>query len=475
MERREFLKKSGQAGLAAWTAATADLVSGANDRLRIGIVGCGGRGSFDSRLIRGTPEDIQAVAADSYKNGDMDPRLKEPRNVEIAALCDVNQSKVDAAKRWAPAAAGYSDFRRLLEDKDIDAVIVATPDHWHAQITILACEAGKDVYVEKPVIYRLAEGKAMREAVRRTKRIVQCGTQHHSADHIIQAARMVQSGAIGEVRFVRVWNFMNGGPFAATAPAPDSDPPAGLDWDFWLGPAPKVPFNQNRLNFRQYLDYNNGFISDYGNHRFDTVHQVMGVEIPVKVSSSGMNLGRRRAGDFLDFQQATYEYPNFVMSYEGCVYNGHGLGGRTPGMRYYGATANGDDRPHGVAFYGTQAALFVDRIGMELYPETGGGGRGRGGATAGAQAPERLHMNEPEPTPLHAYNFVKHVRERTEPETNIDVGVRATAIACMGNVAYWTGRKLTWDDAQWQFPGDAEANRYLFRPYRAPWNLVKIV
>ena len=141
-------------------------------------------------------------------------------------------------------------------------------------------------------------------------------------------------------------------------------------------------------------------------------------------------------------------------------------------MRYYGMRGT-EDRPHGMAFYGTEAALFVDRIGMELYPETRGGGRG-GPAPAAAQPMERMHMNEDEPTPLHTKYFVDNVRARKDPAANIDVGVRATAIACMGNVAYWTGRKLTWDDAQWQFPGDAEANKYLLRPYRKPWDLAKI-
>jgi predicted dehydrogenase len=457
MQRREFLRKSAQAGAAAWTAVSAAQVRGANDRLRIGLIGCGGRGRFDARLMRGAPEDIQAEAPDSYRNGAMDPRLKEPRNVEIAALCDVYESKMTAAKNWAPQARTYPDFRALLDDKDIDAVIIATPDHWHAQIAILACEAGKDAYVEKPVMYRLAEGKAMREAVRRTKRIVQAGTQHHSADHIVEAARMVQSGQIGEVRFVRVWNYMNS---PGSPPVPDGNPPAGLDWDAWLGPAPKVPFNQSRLYFRSFMDYNNGFISDYGIHRFDTVHQVMGAEAPLKVSSAGFRFERSRAGDILDLQQATFEYPKFILSWEGCLYNGHGLGGRTPGMRYYNMRGT-DDRPHGMAFYGTEAALFVDRIGMELYPEPRGGGRG-------------MHMNEPEPTPLHTKYFVDNVRARKEPAANIDAGVRATAVACMGNVACWTGRKLTWSDAQWQFLRDAEANKYLMRPYRKPWDLTKI-
>ena len=140
-------------------------------------------------------------------------------------------------------------------------------------------------------------------------------------------------------------------------------------------------------------------------------------------------------------------------------------------MRYYGMRGT-DDRPHGMAFYGTEAALFVDRIGMELYPETRGGGRG-GPPAASAQPAERMHMNEDEPTPLHTKYFVDNVRNRKEPFANIDVGVRATAIACMGNVAYWTGVKLKWDAERWQFPGEQEANRYLFRPYRKPWDLVK--
>jgi predicted dehydrogenase len=404
--------------------------------------------------------------------------------VDIAALCDVYGSRVDAAKRWAPQAKTYDDFRKLLADKDIDAVIIATQDQWHAQMLILACEAGKDVYLEKPVVYRVGEAKAMIETVRRTKRIVQVGTQHRSADHMAEAAKIVQSGKIGEVHFVRVWNYMSrmgGGPAG-----PDSDPPADLNWDAWLGPAPKVPFNRARLNYRSFMDYTNGIISDYGNHRFDSVHQIMGVERPLTVASSAIKFDKQRAGDIPDFQQATYEYPNFILSYEASIYNGHGLGGRTPGMRYYGMRGT-EDRPHGMAFYGTEAALFVDRIGMELYPEPVGGGlRGGGRRGGGATAPpppspppapttrpERMQMNEDEPTPLHTKYFVDYVRARKEPFGNIEVGTRATAIACIGNVAYWTGRKLKWDAATWSFPGDAEANKYLFRPYRKPWDLVK--
>lgn len=477
MERREFLKKTAGTGVAAWTAVSASRVLGANDRLNVGLVGCGGRGTFDARLMRGTPEDIQAVAPESYRNGNMDPRLKEPRKVDIAALCDCYGSRMDSAKKWAPQAKTYDDFRKLLADKTIDAVIIATQDQWHAQMLILACEAGKDVYLEKPVMYRLSEAKAMIDAVRRTKRIVQVGTQHRAADHMAEAARIIQSGKIGEVHFVRVWNYMAGGYGGQIVP--DSDPPADLNWDAWLGPAPKVPFNRARLSYRSFMDYTNGIISDYGNHRFDSVHQIMGAETPLTVSSSALRF-TKRAGDIYDMQQATYEYPTFLMSYEASNYNGHGLGGRTAGMRYYGARG-AEDRPHGMAFYGTEASLFVDRIGMELYPEERGGGVGRGGRggapgtppAAPTTAPERMHMNEDEPTPLHTKYFVDNVRARKDPFASIEVGTRATAIACIGNVAYWTGRKLKYDAKTLSFPGDAEANKHLFRAYRKPWDLVK--
>ena len=258
-------------------------------------------------------------------------------------------------------------------------------------------------------------------------------------------------------------------------PIPDSDPPADLNWDAWLGPSPKVPFNRNRLNYRSFMDYTNGIISDYGNHRFDSVHQIMGVETPLNVSSSAVRFNKKLAGDIYDIQTATYEYPNFILSYEACNYNGHGLGARTPGMRYYGMMGP-EDRPHGMAFYGTEAALFVDRIGMELYPEPKPpepGERRRMRGFKWEPRMEKIAMNEDEPTPLHTKYFVDNVRARKDPDANIEVGVRATTVACIGNVAHWTGRKIKWDSEKLTFPGDADANSFLFRDYRKPWDLVK--
>jgi len=470
MKRRELLKAVGS-GVAAFSAASFQKIQGANDRIRVGLIGCGGRGSFDARLMRGTPEDIQAVAPECFHDNKLEPRLSEPRNLEIAALCDAYHSRMEAAKRWAPEAKSYSDFRKLLEDKEIDVVIIATPDPWHATMLILACEAGKDVYLEKPVLYRVGEAKAMIAAVRRNRRIVQIGTQHRAADHIAEAAKIIQSGKIGEVHFVRVWNYMSVA--WGNLPVPDSEPPADLDWDAWLGPSPKVSFNRNRLNYRSFMDYTNGIISDYGNHRFDSVHQIMGVETPLTVVSSAVRFNKKLAGDIYDMQTATYEYPNFILNYEACNYNGHGLGGRTPGMRYYGMRGP-EDRPHGMAFYGTEAALFVDRIGMELYPEPKPPAMGTGRrAFTWEPRMEKMAVNEDEPTPLHTRYFVDNVRARKEPFANIEVGVRATIIACIGNVAYWTGSKLQWDAENRSFKGNEEANQYLFRPCRKPWDLVK--
>ena len=214
------------------------------------------------------------------------------------ALCDCYGSRMDAAKKWTPQAKTYDDFRKLLADKTVDAVIIATQDQWHAQMLILACEAGKDVYLEKPVVYRVGEAKAMIDAVRRNKRIVQVGTQHRAADHMAEAARIVQGGKIGEVHFVRVWNYM-GTAASAARPSPTAHRRADLNWDAWLGPAPKVPFNRNRLGYRSFMDYTNGIISDYGNHRFDSVHQIMGEEIPLTVASSARSVQQAACGRHL--------------------------------------------------------------------------------------------------------------------------------------------------------------------------------
>ena len=425
MERRTLL-----------AAAAAQRILGANDRVVVGLIGCGGRGRYVARLMREAP------------------------GVEFGAVADVYERNAAAAREWAGSQArAYSDFRKLLEQKDVDAVLIATPDHWHAIPTILACQAGKDVYVEKPLAHNVREGRAMVEAARRSKCIVQAGTQHRSAQHYAEVARLIQSGELGEVRYVRVWNYVNMWP-NGIGREPDSDPPPGLDWDMYLGPAPQVPYNRKRFlgTFRWFWDYAGGYITDFGTHRLDTVHQVMGVDAPLSVAASGGRFSLRDAGEMPDVLQVTYEYPGFVLSYEALNMNGHGMGGRTAGMKYYGARG-AEDRPNGEAYYGTKGALFADRIGYEIYPDQ------RSGL-------ERKQVNTADATGLHARNFIECVRSRGKPNADIEVGHRSTIVPHIGNIAFKTGKKLRWDAAQEQFPGEPEANRLLGRQARKPWDLV---
>ena len=259
MNRRKFLKTAAASAAAAATWRNSALIAqntlGANDRINIGLIGCGGRGMLVGALMNKAP------------------------NVAYIGYCDVSDATVnDAAKGprsfAATTAQTYKDFRRVLDNKDIHVIHVATPDHWHAAPTVLGCQAGKDVYVEKPLSLTIAEGRKMVAAARKYNRIVQTGMQHRSAPHYKEVEDLVQSGAIGEVHFVRVWNY---GASEGGEGSPDSEVPAGVDWDMYLGPAPKVPFNRQRFQrtFRRFFDYSGGFITDYGAHRLDSVHQVM--------------------------------------------------------------------------------------------------------------------------------------------------------------------------------------------------------
>jgi predicted dehydrogenase len=281
---------------------------------------------------------------------------------------------------------------------------------------------------------------------------VQAGTQHRSAPHFREAARIVQSGALGPVHFVRVWNYLNMSP-DGIGRAPDSEPPPGLDWDFYLGPAPYVPFNKNRflVSYRWFWDYAGGMATDYGTHRFDSVHQVMGVDAPSSVSASGGRYELKDGAETPDTVQITYEYPGFVLSYEASMLNGHGCGGRTPGKRYY-LTRGQDDRPHGLAFYGTQGTLFADRVGFEVYPEpqgeSGPGAVNEATGASEAYRTERKEASGEDATALHVRDFIECVRSRNKPVADLEIGHRAASVAQLGNIAYRTGHKIRWDAVQ---------------------------
>lgn len=435
MQRRYFLA----------TALASSQVSGANERVNLALVGCGGRGRYVAGFAKENPHARFVATADVY----------------------LPNAQSAAARLGAEQAA--QDFRRLLDRKDIDAVIVATPDHWHATIAVLAAEAGKDAYVEKPLAYSISEGRKIVDAMERTKRLIFAGTQHRSAPHFAQAADLVQSGYIGAVKYARIWNYVNLYPNVISR-VPDSEPPAGLDWEMYLGPAPHVAFNQRRFlgQFRQFRDYAGGTITDYGTHRFDSLHQIMGLRgvtaAPKRVSASGGRLALEGAGDNPDLVQATFEYDGFVLSYEGVNFNGHGGGFRTPQWRYYNARGE-RDMPNGMAIYGTKGTMIAERLGFEIYPEPGGPGgtapRIEGKAVAAKDA-----------TREHAMHFVDAVRGAAQPIATAEAAHRATNIGHLGNIALRTGEKLHWDAAVECFTNSEAANALLSRAPREPWDLL---
>jgi predicted dehydrogenase len=450
MKRRQFV--AGTGAVLAGTALSARRVRGANERVNVALIGCGTRGRLLASLFQQTP------------------------GAAVTALCDVWDPQVAQARASAgEGARAFRDFRRVLDEKDIDAVVVATPDHWHGILAVSACRAGKDAYVEKPLAHNVVESRAIVEAAKRWKRIVQHGTQHRAAPHYGEVQAIVQGGGLGEVRYVRIWNFQNLYP-SGIGREPDAQPPAGLDWDFYLGPAPLVPYNRARFlgTYRWFWDYAGGWLTDFGTHRFDSFHQVMGVDAPRTVVATGGRFGLKDSGETPDVLQVTYEYPGFVMSYEFCTLNGHGGGGRTPDMAYY--QMRGEfDRPHGEAYYGTSGTLIADRIGYEIYPEMEPAPR-RGEAPASGAQPafrsERKVVKGRDTTDLLVRNFVECVRSRQAPLASAEIGHRSTIVPLIGNIAYRTGRKLRWNAEKEGFEGsEPEATALLGRTHRKPWTL----
>jgi predicted dehydrogenase len=448
MQRRRFVKRLVQiSALAAITDFSRASAYGANERVNVALIGCGTRGMYVARHMR------------------------QAQGVRFVAVCDVYDTNAAAAQRWAgEGCESYRDFRKVLDRSDVDAILLATPDHWHAIPTILACQAGKDVYVEKPLAHNVREGRAMVQAARSHNRVVQVGTQHRSAPHYAEAARIVQAGELGPVHFVRIWNYTNQYPHGFGRKA-DSDPPAGLDWNFYLGPAPWVPYNRSRFlnSFRWFWDYAGGLITDFGTHRFDSLHQVIAADAPRSVTAMGQRYELDDGRETPDILQATYEYPSVILSYEACNLNAHGTGGRTPGKRYYRARGR-DDRPHGEAYYGTKGTLICDRIGFEIYPEMEPGPRSPDGPPRYRM--ERKEATADDATAEHAKNFIDCVRSRAKPAADVEIGHRSTIVPHLGNIAYRTGRKIRWDAEKEQIIDDAEAAILLGRKAREPWDLV---
>ncbi len=441
IKRRTFIKSSLVTASAVTSAKAAPAlninhnIQGANDQIRVGVIGCGGQGNWDSTDFQRQP------------------------NVKLVALCDVYDGSIkntlmtqrlDVAKTTI-----YKDFRKLLEDKTIDAVVIATPDHWHALPMMAACQAGKDVYVEKPVSLTVAEGRKMVEAARQYKRVVQVGTQQRSARHFQRAVEIVQQGKLGKISRIHCWNTENRHP-RGIRNEPDSEVPAGLDWDFWLGPAPKVAFNKNRFleNFRWFWDYSGGQMTDWGTHLLDIVHWAMNVDAPLSVAAMGNKFYIEDNRETPDTLTAMFEYPGFI-----CTYESRFLNGRGPE----------EGRGYGILFYGSDATMFVDRSYFEIIPEMT---FSRDDFQTQKTAAARMNVQRGDPSHFdHVKNFIECMRTRQNPVSDIEIAHRSTSAPHLANIALRSGRQIKWDGQREQILGDAEASKRLSKEYRAPWKL----
>jgi predicted dehydrogenase len=381
----------------------------------------------------------------------------EQDNVECLALCDVDANVLetraaDVEKLTGARPQTVKDFREVLDNPDVDAVIIGTPDHWHAIIMMMALEAGKHVYVEKPMGHSIEECNAMVKAAEKyPELIVQVGMWQRSSKHWFEASDIVKSGQLGDVHLVKAWIYKG---YDEPYPAlPNSEAPEYVDYDMWLGPAPDRPFNPNRFhyNFRWWFDYAGGAMTDWGVHLLDFALHGMDAGMPQTISpGGGIFYHEDGAIETPDIQQALYNYPNHTMVWE-C--------GLNPGMGPYG-------KGHGVAFVGHKGTLVVDRSGYEIKPDW----------SSAEKAPffeGREQDNYGDGLNEHVQNFLKCIREGGTPNASVEVGAKTAIVSEMGNIAYRTGKRIHWDEAAGKFK-EEDANNLSRLNYSDKWKLPKV-
>jgi predicted dehydrogenase len=386
--------------------------------------------------------------------------LTNRKNVEIRYLCDIDKSRLKKAVKLVEDATGRApkpvhDFRTILDDKDVHAFFNVTPDHWHALPTIWACQAGKDVYVEKPASHSLWEGRKMVEAARKYQRVVQLGTQTRSGQYTKQAVEFLNSGAIGKIHFVRVLNMKNRPPIA---PAEDEPAPPGVDYEKWLGPAPLRPFNKNHFHYKWhwFWDYSGGDLINDGVHQIDAARCLIGRDHPKAVSCTGGKYAYDDAQETPDTQVVSWDYGDMMMTFELTLWTPHMQKTPwdfrdTPGFPEWRFNAT-----H-IQVHGTKGIMFFSRHG-------GGWQAFNPDHKEIANCPGR-HPHHP-----HVDNFFDCVVSRKKPNADIEVGHLSTVLCHLGNISYRCGqRRLEYDGEAERFPNDADANTLLKRTYRAPW------
>ncbi|MDA1314428.1 MAG: Gfo/Idh/MocA family oxidoreductase [Acidobacteria bacterium] len=425
--RRAFLKDAltGSAALAAAATSARKVHAAPNDQINVASVGVGGMGTAHVE------------------------RLLTRQDVRVAAICDIDQAHRERAEQMVKRARNYTprsveDFRRLLDDPSIDALVIATPHHWHCPIAIPAMQAGKDVYVEKPASHVFREGRLLIDAAKKYNRIVQHGTQMRSSEVTKKADELLKGGVIGAVKMSKAWNCQH---HNHRQPISNAQAPAGVNYDMWLGPAAKLDFNQNRFhgNWAWYRDYGNGDIGNDGIHDLDLARWGLGVTThPNRITAHGSRIDLTGEREYPDNMMVSYHYDEGkVLTYEDR--------GWTPYGNYGFDSGN--------AFYGTEGYMIFSRRGyFQVYlGKKDEKGPGMSGGPGGH--------------PEHMYDFIDCVRSRKQPVAHAEVAHLSCGLTHLGEIAYRVRRVLEFDPQREKFIGDAEADKMLTKEYREPWSV----
>lgn len=442
--RRNFAWSLTAAGAA--TALGQARILGANDRIRLGFIGLGNRG--DQVL---------------------DAFLTHP-DCEVAAICDIHQPYLDfAAQKIGGAPKQFADYRRLLELKDLDAVVINTPDHWHALQMIQACEAGKDVYVEKPLSLRVAEGRRMVQAAGKHQRVVQVGIHRSSVPWCQEAAALVRGGALGKITVARAFHIQNEWPNGIGNPA-DGEPPSGFDWEAWMGPAPKVPFNKNRTfyRFRWFYDYSGGQVTNFGVHYMDFIHSALGQDAPLAVTAMGGRFaGMKDNRQVPDTLEAIWHYPgDTLVTFS--QFNATAAPWSVPGCEVELRGTKGT-----LYLFGNGYEIIPDRISEDEFPARTPLTRKEDGQYRkdGVAQIEAVKFKAPvssSDTTFHARNFLDCMRSRAKCNCDIERGHRSTSATLLANISYQTKSQLEWDGKAERITNNEAANKLLDCEYRIP-------
>ena len=446
LNRREFLRR-GALGAATGLALPnlflnkTFAASGENpsEFVRIGVIGTGGQGISNMRAI--------------MKN--------------VVAVCDVDKKHAENAAGQVQKSAArkptiYSDYRKLLEDKSIDAVLVATPDHWHTLPSIDACLAGKDVYCEKPLTLFIEEGKRLVKAARKTNRIVQCGSQQRSEAKFLKAAEYVRNGRLGKIKRVLVG--LVGVNWTKDPAVPDSDPPPELDYNMWLGPAPERPYNKQRVHyfFRFFWDYSGGQMTNWGAHHLDITQWALGMDEsgPTEIAAKAEYDPQKRFETPTAFA-ITYKYANGVVVE--CQSPTPKVASLIPNQKEQAMEIlDGKGEFTGCIFEGEKGLLYVNRGVIRVWPE-------KIFETPLKEGDVRLYKSTE-----HHKDWLDCIKTRKLPICDVAIGHRSATVCHLGNIAVRTGHKIQWDPAKEEIVGDAEAAKLTNKEYRAPWKLPEV-